>query len=136
MASASAGRPVNSSKALTAWNTAIPAPDMVRHPSARALAWVNRHEPQRAAEAVHAIYRACWAEGLDLSTPASLAPVLGERVALAADSDEAAALLRAEVEASLAQGVFGSPTVIADGEPFWGVDKLDQLERWLQRGGW
>ena len=29
---------MNSSKALTAWNTAIPAPDMVRHPSARALA--------------------------------------------------------------------------------------------------
>lgn len=105
-------------------------------PCARALAWVNRHEPARAAELVHTLYRAYWAEGLDLSTPAALAPLLGEPIAQAAASGEAAELLRAEVEASLAQGVFGSPTLLIDGEPFWGVDKLEQAERWLQRGGW
>ena len=32
-------------------------------------------------------------------------------------------------------GVFGSPFVIVDGEPFWGVDRFDQLERWLATGG-
>ena len=39
---------------------------------------------------------------------------------------------RAEVEAALAKGVFGSPYVIVDGEPFWGIDRFDQLERWLR----
>ena len=31
-------------------------------------------------------------------------------------------------------GVFGSPYVVVDGEPFWGVDRFDQVERWLSRG--
>ncbi len=39
---------------------------------------------------------------------------------------------RAEVDAALAKGVFGSPYVIVDGEPFWGMDRFDQLERWLK----
>lgn len=112
--------------------------DTVMHPLAcgRALAWVNRHQPERAGEVVHAIYRAYWGEGRDLSTPVSLEPVVGATIAQASAGEEAAALLRAEVDASLAAGVFGSPTLIIDGEPFWGVDKLEQAERWLQRGGW
>ena len=39
---------------------------------------------------------------------------------------------RAEVDAALAKGVFGSPYLIVDGEPFWGIDRFDQLERWLR----
>jgi 2-hydroxychromene-2-carboxylate isomerase len=39
---------------------------------------------------------------------------------------------RTEVDAALAKGVFGSPYIIVDGEPFWGVDRFDQLERWLK----
>lgn len=104
--------------------------------SARALAWVNRHQPDRAGAVVQAVYRAYWAEGRDLSDPVSLEPVVGETIARAAAGEEAATLLRAEVDASLAAGVFGSPTLVIDGEPFWGVDKLEQAERWLATGGW
>ena len=43
--------------------------------------------------------------------------------------------LKREVEAAIARGVFGSPFVIVDGEPFWGLDRFDQLERWLATGG-
>ena len=112
--------------------------DAVMNPLAcgRALAWVNQHQPQRAAEVVHAIYRAYWGQGLDLSTPESLAPLVGAEIAQAAAGDEAAALLRAEVDAALQAGVFGSPTVVVDGEPFWGVDKFEQIDRWLSVGGW
>ena len=39
---------------------------------------------------------------------------------------------RAEVEAAIAKGVFGSPYIVVDGEPFWGTDRFDQLERWLR----
>jgi 2-hydroxychromene-2-carboxylate isomerase len=46
------------------------------------------------------------------------------------------ARLREHVEASLARGVFGSPSFIVDGELFWGADRLDQVDRWLATGGW
>lgn len=39
--------------------------------------------------------------------------------------------LRAATDAAIAAGVFGVPTVIADGELFWGVDSLPHLERFL-----
>jgi 2-hydroxychromene-2-carboxylate isomerase len=39
---------------------------------------------------------------------------------------------KAEVDAALARGVFGSPYVIVDGEPFWGLDRFDQVDRWLK----
>jgi 2-hydroxychromene-2-carboxylate isomerase len=43
---------------------------------------------------------------------------------------------RAEVEKAIARGAFGSPYIIVDGEPFWGSDRLDQIDKWLQTGGW
>ena len=39
---------------------------------------------------------------------------------------------RAEVDAAVARGVFGSPYIVVDDEPFWGMDRFDQLERWLR----
>ena len=35
----------------------------------------------------------------------------------------------------MARGVFGSPFIVVDGEPFWGLDRFDQVERWLETGG-
>jgi 2-hydroxychromene-2-carboxylate isomerase len=43
--------------------------------------------------------------------------------------------LKNEVDAAIAAGVFGSPFIFVDGEPFWGVDRLDQVDRWLSWGG-
>ena len=43
--------------------------------------------------------------------------------------------LKREVDAAIAAGVFGSPFVIIDGEPFWGLDRFEQIERWLANGG-
>lgn len=111
-------------------------------PCARAFAWVRQHHPSHAAAVAHAIYGAYWGQGLDLSTPDALrgltlpSGLSGDVLADATASDEASALLRADVDASIRAGVFGSPTVVVDGELFWGVDKLDQVERWLARGGW
>ena len=39
---------------------------------------------------------------------------------------------RAEVDAAIAKGVFGSPYLIVDGEPFWGIDRFEQVDRWLR----
>ena len=42
--------------------------------------------------------------------------------------------LKNEVDAAIKLGVFGSPYIVIDGEPFWGIDRFDQIERWLARG--
>ena len=44
--------------------------------------------------------------------------------------------LKEETDRSIERGVFGSPFFFIDGEPFWGADRLNQVERWLRTGGW
>jgi 2-hydroxychromene-2-carboxylate isomerase len=36
--------------------------------------------------------------------------------------------LKTEVAAAIEKGVFGSPLIFCDGEPFFGADRLPQLE--------
>jgi 2-hydroxychromene-2-carboxylate isomerase len=111
-------------------------------PAARAFHWVRRHHPQHQAALAHALYHAYWAEGRDLSTPDAVAAVrlpegLQPRdLAAGAASEEAATLLRNAVAEATAAGIFGSPTIVVDGEPFWGSDRLGEVDEWLTRGGW
>jgi 2-hydroxychromene-2-carboxylate isomerase len=42
--------------------------------------------------------------------------------------------LKTETEAAIAKGVFGSPFIIVDGEPFWGSDRLGEVDRFLAGG--
>ena len=44
--------------------------------------------------------------------------------------------LKAECEEAIARGVFGSPFIIVDGEPFFGADRLPQIAHWLETGGY
>jgi len=111
-------------------------------PAARLFAWLRIHRPGHARTFARAVFGAYWAEGQALD---ELPPLRGAMLAaglpasladeVLADT-EAADLLRAEVDAAVARGAFGSPFVIADGEPFFGVDNLELLEEWLARGGW
>ncbi len=111
-------------------------------PPARAFYWVKRHQPALAAPMAHALFHAFWAEGRDLSTPEAVGAVrLPEGLDAAAviegaASDEAATLLRNAVAASIKAGIFGSPTIVVDGEPFWGNDRLADVDAWLTEGGW
>ena len=117
-------------------------PMMDPRPAARAFCWVKRHHPQHAGAFTHAVFDRYWRLGHDLSQPDELAaaaePLGLDTTALrvALDSDETRTDLRDAVAASLARGVFGSPFVFVDGEPFWGSDRLEQVDEWLARGGW
>jgi 2-hydroxychromene-2-carboxylate isomerase len=108
----------------------------------RAFAWARRHHPQAAKALAQAMLNAYWVDGVDLSLPAALAgialpaPFSAAMLVDAVQGAQGAQLLRDEVDASLAAGVFGSPTVLVDGEMFWGVDKLEMVGEWLQTGGW
>ncbi|HWS12539.1 MAG TPA: 2-hydroxychromene-2-carboxylate isomerase [Rhodocyclaceae bacterium] len=109
--------------------------------AARAFLWLQDRDPARARDLAHALYRACFAEDIDISDTARLlviADSLGlDKAALAAAVADPAIKdrLRAANDAAIARGVFGSPFVFVDGEPFWGVDRLPQIDKWLETGG-
>lgn len=109
--------------------------------AARAYYWLHDQHHGMARAFAHAAYRAFFAEGRDISSPEvvlDLAAAQGaERDALAAAlaSPALKERLKSECEAAIGKGVFGSPYIIVDGEPFFGADRLPQLERWLESGG-
>jgi len=108
---------------------------------ARMVLWARAQGEAEAARLAKALYRAFFVDGLDISKPEIAAEVAGRAgfdaaTARAAVDDPAVKdALKREVESAIAAGVFGSPFVIVDGEPFWGLDRFDQLERWLATGG-
>lgn len=111
-------------------------------PAARAFYWLDRRDPERAIALAKALFHAYFVEDLNIGSPDE---TIGVCKKLGLDPDEVHAginaqstkdLLKTEVENAIARGVFGSPYMIIDGEPFWGMDRLDQVERWLETGGW
>ncbi len=108
---------------------------------ARITLWAKRSDPAAGVRVARALYRAFFVDGKDISRPETAAQVAGEAgfdalAARAAVDDPAIKdALKAEVEHAIAAGVFGSPFFIVDGEPFWGSDRFDQIERWLAQGG-
>jgi 2-hydroxychromene-2-carboxylate isomerase len=122
----------------------IPAgfPEGLLAPS-RALYWIeDRQGREAAARFGRTAYAAYWAEGRKLAEPEVVAEI-AEATVGAAKADVLAALedpavkarLKAETEAAIAKGVFGSPFIIVDGEPFWGSDRLGEVERYLAGEG-
>lgn len=108
----------------------------------RAFYWVRDQNAALAKTFALALYHAYFAEDRDISNPevtANVAAKLGiDKTALSAAINDAALKERVkdEVDAAIERGVFGSPYIVIDGEPFWGSDRLDQLERWLEKGKW
>ncbi len=109
---------------------------------ARALCWLKDRDADLARRVGRRLFAACFGEGRDISgAPALLEIAAGEGADAAAleeglGADATKRRFREEVEAGLAAGVCGAPFFIVDGEPFWGADRLDQVERWLATGGW
>jgi 2-hydroxychromene-2-carboxylate isomerase len=109
--------------------------------AARAYYWLHGQDCGLARQFAHAVYRAFFVDDRDISSPDTaldIAAGLGvDRATLAAalQTPEIKARLRDECDKALAAGVFGSPHIIIDGEPFFGADRLPQIEHWLESGG-
>jgi len=105
----------------------------------RACYSITDRDPAAAKKLALALYRAYFTEDRDISAAAVVTAVatgLGlDAAAIGAAIDDAAVKerLRLEIETAVARGVFGSPYLIVDGEPFWGADRLDQVARWLEQ---
>lgn len=108
--------------------------------AARAYYWLHQQDCAQARAFAHAVFRALFVHDRDISDMAvvtELAVQAGaDPAALAAaiQSEEMKARLRQECDTAIARGVFGAPFIFIDGEPFWGADRLPQIERWLAHG--
>ncbi len=108
----------------------------------RAFYWQHAQDPVLAKKYALALYQAYFAEDLDISKSeitCNVATTLGIAQSAITDALNDATVkdrTRIEVDAAIARGVFGSPYMIVDDEPFWGADRLDQMERWLEKGPW
>jgi 2-hydroxychromene-2-carboxylate isomerase len=110
--------------------------------ASRACVWLDEESSEQAKSLAKALFHAHWGEGRDLSAPEAVADVAAtldiERdELLAAVADQRIKdRLKDQTQASIERGVFGSPFIFVDGEPFWGADRLPQVEAWLSQGGW
>ena len=110
--------------------------------AARIVLWAQQQDAALAGRVVHALYRAYFVEDIDVSDPERAVAVAAKcgidpaAARAAIDDPTIKDALRRGNEEAIAKGVFGSPYVVVDGEPFWGMDRLDQVQRWLATGGW
>jgi 2-hydroxychromene-2-carboxylate isomerase len=108
----------------------------------RAFYWLDDRDSAQARALARALYKAYFVDGLDISAPATVIEIAKsagiDATALATALEDPALKERAkkEVDNAIAANVFGSPFFIADGEPFWGVDRMPMLEEWIRTGGW
>lgn len=110
--------------------------------AARGFYWLTDADPGKAKPFARAFFATYFQEGRN-ATPAEdtakVAASVGVDEAAFLDAVQDAAIkdrLKAETSAAMDRGVFGAPFMIVDGEPFWGSDRLDQVERWIETGGW
>jgi 2-hydroxychromene-2-carboxylate isomerase len=108
----------------------------------RAFYWIQDRDAALAKRYARAVYEAYFVHDRDISSPEVAVDIAAS---LGIDRAEASGALndaqvkervRREVDDAISRGVFGSPYIIVDGEPFWGADRLDQVDRWLATGGW
>ena len=83
------------------------------------------------------LFEAVWVRGEHVSEPAVVEQAArdvgldGPAIVAAASSAEVKAELRGQTDDAIARGVFGVPSMEANGEIFWGYDDLPYLELFL-----
>jgi 2-hydroxychromene-2-carboxylate isomerase len=112
-------------------------------PAIRAFYHIDRVVPPSAARLAKNIITRYFREDLDTDDPNTIAQVASQLLSIDRDSvlaglndPEVKAIARQHGESAVARGVFGSPWLFVDGEPFWGADRLTMVERWLSSGPW
>jgi 2-hydroxychromene-2-carboxylate isomerase len=111
-------------------------------PAGRAFHFIDQHDQELAKRVAKAILDSYWRQGLDIGSAEAVIAIAEHAGADAKGllnafaEGQADRLFRAAVDRSLALGVFGSPFFLVDGEPFFGLEKMELLEEWLASGGW
>ena len=110
--------------------------------ASRACVWLDQESADLAKRLAKAVFAAHWGEGQDIGEPGQVADIArrigidGARLLEAVADPAIKQQLKDRTEAAIERGVFGSPFIFVDGEPFWGAERLDQVQAWLAQGGW
>src|SRR5262245_50214161 len=90
---------------------------------------------------VRAAFRANFADDRDIADPAVLSDALaaagvgrvrGDEILSAAVAPKNKERFRRETDLAWESGVFGAPTLIVDGEVFWGNDRVEEAFGWYE----
>ncbi|MEQ9039125.1 MAG: 2-hydroxychromene-2-carboxylate isomerase [Silicimonas sp.] len=87
---------------------------------------------------VIATYRLWFEHGLEAGSQENLTRALSEvgvdadEVIARAASDEIGAAYRAATDEARQRGIFGAPSIVVDGELFWGDDRLEDALSWAR----
>lgn len=93
----------------------------------------------RQKDATRALFETYWADGADIGDPAVIERSLtaqgldGKALIAASETQEAKDGLRRNTDLALSRGVFGVPTLFVGERSFWGNDRLEFVEKELQR---
>ncbi len=87
---------------------------------------------------IDALYREVWGGGRGVTDPSVVAECAraagldGDAALRDANTPDAKERVRARTAEAIARGAFGVPTLLVDGELFWGFDTMDHIERHLR----
>ncbi len=91
----------------------------------------------RIAPFTHAVFRAAWVDGQDVTSPEVLARLAGtvglDGAALVAAAPEYKVALTEQTDEAVRRGSYGAPTFLVGDELFIGNDRLDFVEEALRR---
>jgi 2-hydroxychromene-2-carboxylate isomerase len=91
---------------------------------------------------VETIFRHVWCEGLDAADPDRLATLQAHLFSqpsvsfLDPQSAEVKQLLQQQTQQAIDLGLFGVPSMVVDGQVFWGNDALPMLRAYLEGDTW
>lgn len=94
---------------------------------------------ERQLDLAGAVLKACWQEDRDISDAATLSAIAtevgldGAALVAAAQGAPVQAEYDRLTQEAIDRQVFGAPTYVIDGEPFWGQDRLEFVDRALAR---
>lgn len=89
---------------------------------------------------MNSVYRAAWADELDIADPHVLKTCLDKAgfdsasLLAAAESDAIASIYAQNTQDGVALEILGAPAFVWQGEPFWGQDRLELLDAALASG--
>jgi len=87
---------------------------------------------------VESIFKHVWCSGLEATDPARLQALQAELLTEGQDpqSADVKQSLQIQTQSAIDQGLFGVPSMVVDGQVFWGLDALPMLRAYLLGDPW
>ena len=107
----------------------------------RVLIGLQKEQPEQAVAWIHRCFAAYFTQNRNLADLPVLEALAAEQglpadtVARYTGDPAIKAQLKANCDRAMQDGMCGAPFMVVDEQPFWGVDRLPQLEHWLETGG-